>query len=67
VYQPLSGAFTVTLVPGSYQYEWLNPAINSIASSGTLPDSNVSQSFSPPFSGDAVLYLRASALRDTNH
>jgi hypothetical protein len=67
VYQPQSGAFTVTLVPGNYRYEWLNPSTNSTASSGamTVPDGN--RSFSPPFGGDVVLYLRACTFRNADH
>ena len=60
VYQPLAGAFTVTLMAGNYQYEWLNPSTNSIVSSGSLLASGGKRTFTPPFSGDAVLYLHAS-------
>jgi len=66
VYQPFSGAFTVTLVAGNYLYEWLNPSTNSSASSGTMTVSDGNRSFSPPFSGDAVLYLHASTLPEAN-
>jgi len=66
VYQPQSGAFMLTLVPGNYQYEWLKPATNSIASSGTLPVSDSHHSFSPAFSGDAVLYLHVVTSRERN-
>ena len=64
VYQPSAGVFTLHLLAGTYQYEWLNPSTNSITSSGTLsvPDGN--RLFRPPFSGDAVLYLRASTPRE---
>jgi hypothetical protein len=57
VYQPYSGPFTVSLMAGTYRYEWLDPSTNRISSSGDLsvPDGN--HSFSPAFSGDAVLYL----------
>jgi hypothetical protein len=64
VYQPSSGAFTLTLAAGSYQYGWLNPPTNTIGLSGPLSVSEGSRSFSPSFSGDAVLYLHASTLRD---
>jgi hypothetical protein len=55
------------LLAATYQYEWLNPSTNSIVLSGALTAAGGKHSFSPPFTGDAVLYLRASALRDTNH
>jgi hypothetical protein len=66
VYQPSAGPFTVNLLAGTYQYEWLNPSTHSIGSSGTVsvPDGN--RLFSPPFSGDALLYLRASTPREKN-
>ena len=67
VYQPSTGPFTLDLQAATYQYEWLNPSTNSIALSGTLTVTGGKHSFSPPFGGDAVLYLRTSALRDTNH
>jgi hypothetical protein len=67
VYQPQSGAFTLNLVPGNYHYEWLNPATNSIASSGTLPVSDSHHTFSPAFGGDAVLYLHVVTSRERNH
>jgi len=67
VYQPSSGPFSVILSAGTYQYEWLNPATNSIALSQTLTVTGGKRSFSPPFGGDAVLYLRASTLQEPNH
>lgn len=59
VYQPSSGGFTVNLLVGSYQYEWFNPATGAVASTGTTTQ-NISgnKSFTPPFSGDAVVYLK---------
>ena len=66
VYQPSAGAFTVTLAAGNYHYEWLNTSANSIASVGTLPATDGARSFSPPFSGDAVLYLYASTRSERN-
>jgi hypothetical protein len=64
VYQPSAGPFTVNLVAGTYQYEWLDPSANRISSSGALsvPDGN--HSFSPAFSGDAVLYLHVVTPRE---
>lgn len=60
VYQPSAGAFNVKLLAGTYQYEWLNPATNRIASSGTISVRSDASTFTPPFRGDAVLYLRAT-------
>ncbi len=67
VYQPSSGAFTVKLEAGTYQYEWFNPSTNRIRLSGTLSVSGGNHSLSPPFRGDAVLYLHAVTLREKNH
>jgi hypothetical protein len=57
VYQPSAGPFTVKLVAGTYQYEWLDPSTNRITSAGGFSASDGDRSFSPEFSGDAVLYL----------
>jgi hypothetical protein len=60
VYQPSSKAFTMRLSAGTYQFEWFNPSTNLVAATGpiTVPEGN--HSFTAPFVGDAVLYLRAS-------
>jgi hypothetical protein len=60
VYQPENGPFTVNIVGGAYTYEWFNPATGSIAGTGTVGAVGGDQSFTPPFSGPAVLYLKAS-------
>ena len=57
VYQPSSGAFTVTMVAGNYNYEWYNPQTGAVALTGTLSVATGSVSFTPPFTGDAVLLL----------
>lgn len=57
VYQPGSGAFTVNLAQGSYVAEWLNPASGAVSAAGSITASGGSQSFTPPFSGPAVLYV----------
>ena len=57
VYQPSSGAFTVTMVAGTYSYEWYNPKMGAIAQTGSMSIATGSVSFTPPFSGDAVLLL----------
>jgi hypothetical protein len=40
--------------------EWFDPGTGTTTSGGTVSAGSV-QSFSPPFSGDAVLYLVDSA------
>lgn len=57
VYQPYAGHFTVNLKAGTYQFEWLNPSTNRVGSSGVLTVSGGNRTFSPVFTGDAVLYL----------
>jgi hypothetical protein len=57
IYQPGTESFTVNLEAGDYDYEWFNPDTGIIVSSGTVAASGGSKSFTPPFSGDAVLYL----------
>ena len=58
VYQPSSGEFTVNLEPGSYNYEWFNPQEGSVLQTGSRIVSGGNASFTPPFNGDAVLYLK---------
>jgi len=57
VYQSSSGAFALTVTAGTYRYEWFNPATGTVAGSGTIALGDETHSFSPPFSGDAVLFL----------
>lgn len=61
VYQPSSRPFTLHLLAGNYQYEWFNPTTNLVAGTGAITVAEGNQPFSAPFTGDAVLYLRASA------
>ena len=58
VYQPNSGAFTVNLQSGNYSYEWFNPSSASMSGTGNVTAGGGNQSFTPPFSGAAVLYLK---------
>src|SRR5436190_2728831 len=60
VYQAGAGAFTVNLAAGSYSAEWLNPATGAASAGGTFPGGSA-VSFTPPFGGDAVLYLKAGS------
>jgi hypothetical protein len=59
IYAPSGGIFTVNLsgVAGSLAVEWMNPATG--AKTGGAPvGSGSTLTFTPPFDGDAVLYLR---------
>jgi hypothetical protein len=60
IYQPGSGSFTVNLQAGNYYYEWFNPNTGNIASTGNINVGSGNRVFNPPFSGDAVLYLKNS-------
>ena len=61
VYAPSGGAFTVNLsaMAGSrsLSVEWFNPSTGVATAGDAIPAGSSSQSFTPPFSGDAVLYL----------
>jgi hypothetical protein len=57
VYAPGGGSFNVDLQSGNYFYEWFNPNTATLVNTGCVKASGGSQSFSPPFLGDAVLYL----------
>ncbi len=61
VYAPNGGSFTVNLsaTPGSLSVEWFNPSNISVTTSGTVPGGSNNVPFTPPFTGDAVLYLKA--------
>jgi hypothetical protein len=63
VYAPNGGAFTVDLstTTRTLNVEWLNPASGTSNAPGTIAGGSATQSFTPPFSGDAVLYLVDSA------
>jgi hypothetical protein len=61
VYAPAGGAFTVDLsaMPASRTLtaEWFNPSTGAVIAGESIPAGSSSQAFTPPFSGDAVLYL----------
>ena len=61
VYAPSGGSFTVDLsaMSGSRKLavEWFNPATGDTIAASPIPSGSSSQRFTPPFSGDAVLYL----------
>lgn len=56
-YQSLQGPFALTVLAGTYQYEWFNPSTGTVVSSGSIQLPAGPHTFSPGFSGDAVLYL----------
>ena len=61
VYVPNGGPFTLDLsaMPDSrmLSVEWFNPATGTTIPRGGIAAGSRSKSFTPPFSGDAVLYL----------
>jgi len=61
-YAPSGGSFTVNLSghSGQFAVEWMNPA-TGIKTAGPDASGGATRTFTPPFSGDAVLYLRARA------
>jgi hypothetical protein len=58
VYQPNSqgNTFVVDLDPGTYSYEWLEPASGKVFTSQVITKDGPTNVI-PPFSSDAVLYL----------
>jgi hypothetical protein len=61
VYQPGSGSCSVTLGSGYYAVEWFNPVIGQTSSGGTV-NGGGAQTFTPSFSGAAVLYLKNTSI-----
>jgi hypothetical protein len=59
VYLPTGGTVTVNLTgtPGTLNVEWFNPATGATTSGGTV-GGGASRQLTPPFGGDAVLYIR---------
>jgi hypothetical protein len=59
VYAPSGGKFSVNLSGSSCRFavEWMNPA-TGVTTAGEDVSAGDTRPFSPPFSGDAVLYLR---------
>jgi hypothetical protein len=59
VYQPSGGSFTVNLAGNSavFNVEWFNPATGQ-ATAGNPITGGTTLSFTAPFGGDAVLYLK---------
>jgi hypothetical protein len=59
IYAPTGGTFTVSLsdVDGTLAVEWMDPAKGSKITAASV-SGGANRTFSPPFPGDAVLYLR---------
>jgi len=61
IYAPSGGSFTVDLsaMPPTrtLAVEWFNPSTGATIAGPPIPAGSSSQSFTPPFSQDAVLYL----------
>jgi hypothetical protein len=61
IYSPEGGAFTVNLsaMPSTRRLsvEWFNPSTGGPTAGDPIPAGSQAQSFTPPFAGDAVLYL----------
>jgi hypothetical protein len=47
----------VNLAAGTYDYGWYNPVTGAVSSTGTVTVASGSRTFTPPFGGEAVLYL----------
>jgi collagenase-like protein with putative collagen-binding domain len=62
IYARLGGSFTVNLsgVSGTIVVEWMNPA-TGVKTAGPSVSGGSTITFTPPFSGDAVLYLSKNA------
>jgi hypothetical protein len=58
VFQRGGGLFTVELEGGKYSVEWLRPHDGAVFDGGVVAGAG-RRPFTPPFGGDAVLYLRA--------
>jgi hypothetical protein len=57
-YQPNEGPFKIEMVAGSYDFEWFNPTTSSVGDTGQTKVGQGSNTFTPPFDGPAVLYLK---------
>lgn len=61
VFQPGTGAFTVEVDAGDYDYEWFEVDTSTVQDQGSITATGGSMDFVPPFAGQAVLYLVASS------
>jgi hypothetical protein len=51
-----TNSFALTLVAGTYTYEWFNPSSHTVGPMGSIVVGS-GQTFTAPFSGPAVLWL----------
>ena len=65
VYAPAAGSFTVNLAGtrATLRVEWLDPATGAVTVAPSVTGGSGVQTFTAPFSGDAVLYLSDVVLR----
>jgi hypothetical protein len=63
VYSPGGGTFTLNLsaTTRTLNVEWFNPSTGAVTSGGAITGGSASRSFTPPFGGDAVLYVLDAA------
>jgi hypothetical protein len=60
IVQPANGAFTVNMEVGTYSYEWFDSNTASTTETGVVKVQQGNNTFTPPFSGSAVLYLKST-------
>lgn len=52
-------SFTLTVVAGTYRFEWFSPTMGRVVDSGMITLGTEQHAFTPSFAGDAVLLLLA--------
>ncbi|HXG23165.1 MAG TPA: DUF6298 domain-containing protein, partial [Chthonomonadales bacterium] len=62
IFQPGHGDFGVDLVAGTYRCEWYSPSSGTVKK-GMVKARGGDQAFTPPVSGEIVLYLKATPYR----
>jgi hypothetical protein len=61
VYQPVSKtAFTLDRAAGAYEFEWFDTSVGIITATGSFSIQAGNRSFTAPYKGEAVLYVRRS-------
>ena len=59
IYQPKPGeTFSVEMKAGKYRYEWIDPATNGAAGTGSVESPGQARQFKAPFEGESLLYLK---------
>jgi hypothetical protein len=51
-------SFTVTMAGGTYAFEWFDPTAGAVAATGAFTSAAGSRTFTAPFDGDAVLFIK---------